>query len=471
MPAPALELHPDRLLPAEPATRAIARELYRSVSELPIISPHGHVPPEWLAEDTPFRDPTSLLITPDHYVNRLLHARGVSLDSLGVGRGPLEEADARAAFRALCQNWSAFRGTPVRYWLEEEFAGIFGVTVRPSAQTADAIYDQIAERLATEAFRPRALFDSFNISVLATTDDPCDDLAPHATLAGDPTFTGRVVPTYRPDAYLDPSRPDWNAGLDRLAQVSGIDTASYRGYIEALENRRAYFKDHGAVSSDHGHLDAGTEVLSDAEVERIFSAARAGTATTQDATAFRRHMTSEMARMSCDDGLVMTLHPGVLRNHHTATFETYGADVGCDIPLAVEFTNSVRPLLERYGTHPNLNLVLFTIDETVYSRELAPLAGFYPSVYLGVPWWFIDAPEAIRRFRSAVTETVGFSRTSGFIDDTRAFCSIPARHDMSRRLDAGYIAELVVEHRLGEDEAHEAIHDLVATNPKDVFKL
>lgn len=167
----------------------------------------------------------------------------------------------------------------------------------------------------------------------------------------------------------------------------------------------------------------------------------------------------------------MTIHPGVRRNHHTDTFASYGPDVGCDIPIAVEYTDSLRPLLDAYGTHPNLHLVLFTIDETVYSRELAPLAGFYPSVYVGVPWWFIDAPEAIRRFRSAVTETAGFSRTSGFIDDTRAFCSIPARHDMSRRLDAGYLSELVTEHRLPEDEAYEAIHDLVVTNPRSVFKL
>ncbi len=451
--------------------RRLARELYEAVEKLPIISPHGHVPPQWLSENTPFTDPTSLLITPDHYINRLMHARGVSLSDLGVGRGPLSEAEARQAFRIFCEHWPAYRGTPVRYWLEEELAGIFGVRQRPSAQTADAIYDQIAAKLATEEFRPRALFDSFNISVLATTDDPCDDLSAHRALAQDPTFTGRVIPTFRPDKYLDPGLPEWNASVDNLAEVSGIDTGDYAGYIAALENRRAYFKEHGAVSSDHGHLDAGTAVLPAAEVERIYTAARSGSVSAEDARAFRWHMTSEMARMACDDGLVMTLHPGVRRNHHTPTFNTYGPDVGCDIPLAMEFTDSLRPLLEAYGTHPNLNLVLFTIDETVYSRELAPLAGFYPSVYIGVPWWFIDAPEAIRRFRSAVTETAGFSRISGFIDDTRAFCSIPARHDMSRRLDAGYLAQLVAEHRLGLDEAHEAITEMVVDNPTRIFKL
>ncbi|WP_159620572.1 glucuronate isomerase [Ruania rhizosphaerae] len=471
---PPLELHPDRLLPADPSRREISRRLYESVRDLPIISPHGHVPPSWISEDTPFRDPTSLLITPDHYINRMLHAHGVPLSDLGVGREPgdgFDDAAARSAFRALCTHWSAYRGTPVRYWLEEELAGIFGVTVRPSAETADAIYDQIAAKLAEPDFRPRALMDAFGIEVLATTDDPCDTLDEHATLAADTTFTSRVVPTFRPDKYLDPALPTWTADVDRLGEVSGIDTSTYSGYIAALEDRRRYFVSRGAVSADHGVIDAVTVILDEPEASRIFAAARAGAATEDETTALRRHMLTEMARMSCEDGLVMTIHPGVRRNHHTPTWQEYGPDVGCDIPIAVEYTDALRPLLNAYGTHPNFTLVLFTIDETVYSRELAPLAGFYPSVYVGVPWWFIDAPEAIRRFRSTVTETAGFSRTSGFIDDTRAFCSIPARHDMSRRLDAGYLSELVVEHRLPEDEAFEAIHDLVVTNPRRVFKL
>lgn len=466
-----MERHPDRLFPSEPGVRQLARELYDTVKDLPIISPHGHVPPQWLSENEPFSDPTSLLITPDHYVNRLLHASGVSLADLGVAQGPLSDEQARVAFRLFCEHWPVYRGTPVRYWFEETLVGLFGVTKRPSADTADEIYDEIAAKLATDDFRPRALFDAFNISVLATTDDPCDDLSDHRRIADDDSFSGRVLPTFRPDAYLDPSLPTWNESLDKLARVSGVDTGDYSGYIEALENRRAYFKAHGAVSTDHGHLDAGTATLPKEQVERIFAAARAGTAGDDDARLFRWHMTSEMARMACDDGLVMTLHPGVRRNHHTPSWQTYGPDVGSDIPLAMEFTDSIRPLLQAYGTHPNLNLVLFTIDETVYSRELAPLAGFYPSVYVGVPWWFLDAPEAIVRFRGAVTETAGFSRISGFIDDTRAFCSIPARHDMSRRLDARYLATLVAEHRLGLDEAHETITQMVVDNPTRIFKL
>ncbi|MFL6064961.1 MAG: glucuronate isomerase [Friedmanniella sp.] len=469
--AAGLSLHPHRLLPPDPGVRRLAEQLYGGVADLPVISPHGHVPPSWLALDTPFRDPTSLLITPDHYVNRLLHAHGVSLGELGVGRQELTEADSRAAFRLLCSNWDIYRGTPVRYWLDAQLADIFGVTVRPSAATADAIYDQVADCLTRPEFRPRALYERFRIELLATTDDPCDDLGYHEQLAEDPTWTSRVVPTFRPDRYLEPASPTWNSDVDRLAEVSGIETGDYAGFLAALEDRRRYFKDHGAVSSDHSHTDARTDILAEADAAHLYTLARKGEISPTEATALRRHLVSEMARMACDDGLVMTLHPGVRRNHHQPTFEAYGSDVGADIPLRVEFTDALRPLLGRYGTHPNFQLVLFTLDETTFSTEIGPLAGFYPSVFAGAPWWFLDAPDAIRRYRAAITESAGFAKTSGFIDDTRAFCSIPARHDMSRRLDAGFVAQLVAEHRLDEDEADEVLHDLVVGNPRRAFKL
>ena len=469
--APALRLHPDRLLPPEPGVRAIARRLYEAVRDLPILSPHGHVDPRLLLHDEPFADPASLLVTPDHYVTRLLHASGVPLDALGVGRGQLAEAEAREVWRLLCSHWDVYRGTPVRYWLEAELAEIFEVSVRPSAQTADAIYDQVADRLAKDGYRPRALYDRFRIQVLATTDDPCDDLSAHAALAADPTWSGRVIPTFRPDRYLEPGQPGWRDAVTRLAEVADLDTGDYAGFVRALEARRHYFVAHGAVSADHSHVDVRTDPLEPAEAAGIFRAALASEATEAAAVALRRHLLLEMARMSCDDGLVMTLHPGVRRGHHGPTAAAFGPDTGHDIPLEVEFTDALRPLLERYGTHPNLHLVLFTLDETVFSRELAPLAGFYPTMYVGVPWWFLDAPDATRRFRAAVTETAGFSRTSGFVDDTRAYCSIPARHDMSRRIDAGWLAQLVAEHRLDEDEATETALDLVTGRPREVFKL
>jgi glucuronate isomerase len=348
---------------------------------------------------------------------------------------------------------------------------VFGIAERPSTQNADELFDRIAQCLARDEFRPRALFRQFGIEVLATTDDPCDDLSAHAALRADPTWTGRVIPTFRPDRYLDPSARNWPAAVTALEAASGIDTGTYTGYLAALEERRRHFVEHGAVSTDHSYPDVRTDPLEPADAARIFTAARAGQASPAEAVAFRRHMLGEMARMSCEDGLVMTLHPGVCRNHHTPTFDEFGPDSGSDIPVQVEFTRALQPLLARYGTHPNLHLVLFTLDETTFSREIAPLAGFYPSVYAGAPWWFLDAPDAIRRYRSAVTETIGFSRTSGFIDDTRAFCSIPARHDMSRRIDAGYLAGLVAEHRLDEDEAFETAHALVVDNPRSVFKL
>jgi glucuronate isomerase len=466
-----LTVHPDRLLPAEPAVRDIARRLYAEVRQLPIISPHGHVDPRILLEDAPFADPTSLLVQPDHYVTRLLHAGGVLLSDLGAGRGPLPPSAARAAWRLLCSNWHLLRGTPVRYWFDTELAEIFGVTQRPSAANADALYDQIAAQLAQPSHRPRALLERFGIAALATTDDPADDLSVHARLAAVPGLGTRITPTFRPDRYLEPCSPGWADAVKSLGSAAGTDVDSYAGYIAALEQRRRFFISQGAVSADHSHADAIAAPLDPADASSIYRRALTGEITATEATAFRRHMIMEMARMSCDDGLVMTLHPAIRRNHHPGTLAGFGPDAGADIPIAVEFTDALRPLLARYGTHPGFHLVLFTVDADVYSREIGPLAGFYPSVYAGVPWWFLDNPAQIRRFQEDITEIAGFSRLSGFIDDTRAFCSIPARHDMSRRLDAGFLASLVATHRLDEDEALDTLITLVADQPRKVFKL
>ncbi|MBB2894619.1 glucuronate isomerase [Flexivirga oryzae] len=463
--------HLDRLLPTSPEVRAIARELFAQVEHLPIVSPHGHVPAQWLSEDQPFGDPTSLLISPDHYLTRLLHSAGVPLETLGVGGHVLDEAGSRAAWRTFCDHWPVYRGTQVRYWIENELAGIFGITERPSADSADRIYDALCARLAEPAYRPRALFDRFGIEVLATTDDPCDNLVHHEKLAADETFTGTVVPSFRPDRYLEPGRPDWNTLVDALGAAADTPVDTWAGFLDALRARRRYFIEHGAVSADHSHADVVTVVLEPAEAGRLYDAARAGTATPEQTTALRRHLLTEMAGMSVEDGLVMTLHPGIYRNHSSATLRSFGPDSGHDIPMQVEFTRGLQPLLDRYGLEQDFHLVLFTVDETTFSREIAPLAGFYPSVYAGAPWWFIDAPDAVRRYRAAITDDIGFYRTSGFIDDTRAFCSIPARHDMSRRLDCGFLAELVAEHRIELDEAQELAVQLVTDIPRKAFKL
>lgn len=465
----ALTQHPDRLLPADPGVRQIARELYDEVKDLPIISPHGHVPPQWLADDVPFADPTSLLITPDHCVTRLLHAQGVPLSALGVGQSDFQ--GSREAFRLLCENWKVYRGTPVKYWFESELVDVFGIDLAPGPDTADAIYDAIDAALCTPEFRPRALYERFDIAFLATTDDPVDDLRFHQRLLDDPAWRGTVAPTFRPDKYLEAGRPGWNDAVDALGASAGVDVGTASGWVSAMENRRAFFKAHGAVSTDHSHRDAGMEPLSNIEVQRLYAAARSGVIATHEADALRRHFMFEQARMAAADGLVMTLHPAVHRNHHAPTFEAFGADVGADIPVAVEFADALQPALSAFGTSPNFQLVVFTMDETVYARELAPLAGFYPSVYVGAPWWFIDAPNAMTRFRSAVTEAAGFSKTCGFIDDTRAFLSIPARHDTARRMDSGFLAGMVADHRLTMDEARDTAYDLVVTSPKRAFKL
>ncbi|MGY2747135.1 glucuronate isomerase [Arthrobacter sp. UYCu723] len=466
--------NPDRLLPADPGTRSIARALLERVQDLPIISPHGHVDAAVIEHNTPFPDPAALLVSPDHYVTRLIHASGVPLDRLRApkpGHTAAPVLEPRGVWREFCNSWPLFEGTASGYWLRHQFESVFGLHQELSAETADATYDAISARLQEPGFRPRQLFKDFNIEVLATTDDPLDDLASHRAIDEDPTFHGRVLPTFRPDQYLNIAHPQWQANVERLMAAAADGGTGYAGYISALKNRRRYFVDHGAVSADHGVRTPATLKLDDAEAARLFERARAGQATAQDRENFEAHMMYQMARMSVEDGLVMTIHPGSYRDHHGPTFNAYGADTGHDIPFAVNYTEAIRPLLQDFGTAKDFHLVLFTLDETVFSRELAPLAGFYPSVYLGAPWWFLDAPDAMLRFRAAVTETAGFSRSSGFIDDTRAFCSIPARHDASRRIEAAFLARLVAEHRVSEDRAHEIIVDVVDSAPRRVFKL
>ncbi|WP_295120706.1 glucuronate isomerase [uncultured Leifsonia sp.] len=468
----ALAPHPDRLLPADPAERELARRLHATVADAPIYSPHGHVPAAMLADDQPFPDPAALLITPDHYVTRMLHAVGVPLDALGLARdGVPSSASGREIWRTLCEHWDAFLGTPVRFWFESEFSEVFGLTEQPSAANADALYDRLEATLAAPEFRPRALFDRFNIAVLATTDDPADDLEAHARLAADPSFTGRVIPTFRADRYMHPDEPGWAGRLQTLAERADVDTSGYAGLLEALRVRRAAFAAAGGTATDTGVIDAGSEPLDDAEASRIHRAALDGSLTPAEAVAYRRNMLYRLAEMAASDGLVMQLHPGVHRNHHRPTFEAYGPDTGHDLPAVGSFTEPLTPILRDFGTNATFRLVLFTVDETTFSREIAPLAGFYPSVYAGAPWWFLDTPSAILRYRRAITDSAGFTKTSGFIDDTRAFCSIPARHDMSRRVDASFLASLVVTHQLAEEDAFAIARRLVDDIPRATFRL
>jgi glucuronate isomerase len=466
-----LQLDPDRALPFPPEQRSLAREIYGETKDLPLICMHGHVEPEVFADDMPFADPAQLLIVPDHYVFRMLASQGIEPARLGVPRldgGPVE-TDSRKIWRTFCENWKLFRGTPSRYWLEHELVEVFGVDLAPSAETADAIYDQIAASVAEQKFRPRALLDRFNIEVISTTDSATSDLRHHAKLAAD-GLGERILPTFRPDAlaYLD--RPTWRADVAELAKLSEIDTSTYEGFLDALRTRRAAFVEAGARATDHGHLLADTTPMETTTARELFARVLAGAEPSpSEVDAFAANMLYQMAEMSCEDGLVMQIHPGVLRNHNTAIWKTYGPDNGYDVPIQTEFTRALRPMLDRFGTDPRFRVILFTVDETVYSRELAPIAGTYPSVRLGAPWWFLDSPEGMRRFREAAVETAGFYNTSGFVDDTRAFASIPARHDLFRRIDAGYLARLVLEHRLSLDEAVETAIDLTYHLPMESY--
>jgi glucuronate isomerase len=466
---------PDPIFALDPRHRDIARELHAVARDLPLICPHGHVDPHILADDEPFPDPAHLIIVPDHYVTRMLLSQGIPPARLGVParNGEPVETDGRRIWQLFADNWHLFRGTPSRLWLERTFATVFGVDTPLRPETADEVYDALASRLAEPTFRPRALVQRFGIEVLATTESPLDDLAQHAKLAADGWGGpgGRVITTFRPDNVVDMEFPDWAGNVARLGELTGEDTGGYDGYLAALRARRAAFIAAGATSSDHGHPTARTAALSATEAARLYTRGLQGQASPADAETFRGHLLLEFARMSLDDGLVMQLHPGSVRNHNRWLHDAHGRDVGGDIPQATDYVHALAPLLDAYGNDPRLRVVLYTLDEYTFSRELAPLAGGYAALYLGAPWWFLDSPDGLRRFREAVTETAGFYNTAGFVDDTRAFCSIPVRHDIARRVDAAYLAGLVVQDRLPFDEAAETIADLAYHLPKRIFRL
>ncbi|MBM3569317.1 MAG: glucuronate isomerase [Alphaproteobacteria bacterium] len=468
----ALQLHPDRLFPTEARSRALARALYATVRDLPIVSPHGHTDPRWFSDNQAFPDPATLLIVPDHYIYRMLYSQGIALERLGIPRrdGAPVERDSRAVWRLFAANYHLFRGTPTRLWLDHVLGEVFGFDRRLGPDTADACYDHIAERLGRPEFRPRALFERFNIEVLATTESPLDPLAEHDKLARS-NWRGRVVTAFRPDPVVDPEFEGFAENLAELGRLTGRDTRRWEDYLAALADRRRYFMARGATSTDHGHPSALTADLAPAACRALFAKVVAGACSAEEAELFRGQMLTEMARMSLEDGLVMQIHPGSFRNHNPALFRAFGRDKGADIPTRTDYVRALKPLLDRFGNEARLSLIVFTLDETSYARELAPLAGHYPALKLGPAWWFHDSPEGMRRFRQRVTETAGFYNTVGFNDDTRAFLSIPARHDVARRIDCGFLAELVADHRLEEDEAFALAPELAHGLAKRAYKL
>ncbi len=461
-------LHEERLFPADPETRRIAVRLFATVRHLPIVSPHGHTQAGWFAGNEPFPNPAALFVQPDHYVHRMLHSVGITLADLEIGEP--EMRDPRRVWHLFAEHYYLFRGTPTRLWLDFAFGELFGLSERLSGATADLYYDAISETLATPAFRPRALYERFGIEVLATTDSPLDTLADHRAIR-DSGWKGRILPTFRPDSVVDPDFPGFPENLDSLAQGSGEDTSTWPGYLAALRTERERFRRLGATATDHGHPTPATANLSQAESGALFATVRAGRGSPAQHELFRAQMLTEMARMSLGDGLVMQIHPGSFRNHNPALLARYGRDMGADIPMRTDYVQALKPLLDQFGNERALTIILFTLDESTYSRELAPLAGHYPCLRLGPPWWFHDSPEGMMRFREQTTETAGFYNTVGFNDDTRAFLSIPGRHDVARRMDCAFLAKLVAEHRLGEDEAAEVAYALSYGLVREAYRL
>jgi len=467
-------LDPCRFFPADPRQRAIAAELFAGIEHLPIISPHGHTDAAWFAQDGPFEDAVSLLLWPDHYLLRLLYSAGLSLKSIGIepmdGSDGVVETDRRKIWKRFAEYYYIFRGTPCRTWLDHTFLEVFGLDRAFGPDTADHYFDTINDKLKTPAFRPRALFERFNIEVIATTEHSIDLLQHHEAIAAS-GWKGRVVTTLRPDEVTDPDHEHFAASLRKIGELSGEDTSNWRGYLRAIENRRAFFRAHGATATDHGHVTAQTANLSPAEAERLFAKVAGGTAQPAERELFRAQMLTEMARMSVEDGMVMQLHPGCWRNHNELIYRRFGRNIGGDMPMQAAFMGQLKPLLDRFGNNSDFTLILFTLDETNYARELAPLAGHYPCLKLGPAWWFHDSPEGIMRYRRQTTESAGFYNTAGFNDDTRAFFSIPARHDLARRIDCAYLSELVIQGRLPIAEAAEVAKDLAYHLPKKVYKL
>ncbi|HJQ25405.1 MAG TPA: glucuronate isomerase [Blastocatellia bacterium] len=468
-----ITLSADRYFDPDPQQKEVARHLYQDVADAPLVCPHGHVDPRMFADlDYSFGTPADLLLAPDHYIFRMLYSQGVPLEDLGIARrdGGETERNHRRIWQRFADHFYLFRGTPTGAWLAHELHDVFGITDRLTSESAQEIYEQIAVSLERPEFRPRRLFERFNIDVLATTDAASDSLEYHRAIR-ESGWAGRVVPTLRPDGVVNLDRPGWRENIDALSRAVGVEVTSYRRLIQALEDRRAYFKSLGATATDHAALTPYTEVLSDDEAEAIFQRALQGAATSDDARRFTGHLLIENARMSIEDGLVMQFHPGSYRDHNRAVFERFGMDKGADIPVATEYTRNLRPLLERFGNDARLTLILFTLDETTYARELAPLAGHYPAVKLGPPWWFHDSINGMRRYRDRVMETAGLYNTVGFNDDTRAFPSIPARHDLARRVDANWLAGLVVRGIVDLSDAEEMIHDLAYRLAKKAYKF
>jgi glucuronate isomerase len=461
-------IHDDRLFPAEPGALKVARALYASIKGLPLVSPHGHTQAAWFASNEPFPDPAKLFVQPDHYIYRMLYSQGICMEDLEIGQPELK--DPRKVWRIFASHYYLFRGTPTRIWLDFAFHQLFGLNQRLSETTADLYYDTISEKLRTPEFLPRALFERFNLEVLATTDSPLDSLSHHQAIR-DSNWKARILPTFRPDSVVDPDFIGFASNIAELGRQNDEDTASWPGYLNALRKARARFRSLGCTATDHGHPTPQTADLSAHDAELLFRSVLTGKADAQQQELFRAQMLTEMARMSLEDGLVMQIHPGSVRNHNRALYQRYGRDAGADIPQSTSYVHALRPLLDRFGNEPNLTIILFTLDETAYSRELAPLAGHYPCLRLGPPWWFHDSPEGMMRFRQQATETAGFYNTVGFNDDTRAFLSIPARHDVARRIDCAFLARLVAEHRLAEDEAFEVAHDLTYRLVKKAYRL
>ena len=446
---------------------ASTEALYQAIKGLPIVSPHGHCDPQWFAQNKAFENPAELLVVPDHYVFRMLYSQGILLSDLGVGSQG-KDANPREIFRTFAAHWHLFLGTPSRTWINYVLRETLQITLEPSALTADPIYDQITEKLAQDDYLPRALFERFNIETLATTDSALDELNHHAAIKSS-GWPGRIIPTFRPDGVLDPLSPRFVQNLQELEKLTGYDLDNYSGYIDAIRSRRSHFIQMGATATDHAIEVIHTEWLEHPDI--LYQIIKLGDGTLEDARRFYGHMLIEMAQMSVDDGLTMQIHGGSRRNTNTKIQLEFGRDMGADIPISVDWVHGLQALLDRVGHIAGLTIVLFTLDESTYTRELAPMAGHWPCLRIGPPWWFHDSANGIARYLDQVVETAGYYNLAGFNDDTRAFMSIPARHDLWRRGVALHLADQVDKGLFGREHAENLALLLATDLARNVYGL
>ncbi len=449
--------HADRLFPADLSTRMLARRLYESVRGLPLVCSGVVADPSWFAENPALPDPAQVFVQSDRQVWAILRGHGVAPGQLGVADdGASIAGDPASVWKVFAANYHAFRGTPTRLWHDHAFSTLFGLNERLSADNSDRFYTRVAECLAKPEFRPRALFQRFNIELLSALATPFDSLDPYLAARG--SLKGRLVPTYCPDRLVDANNPGFITALDRFAELTSTDAWTWKGYLDAHRQRRAQFKSAGALAISQFALAARTADLPAEDAEKLFAKIVSRDFSPAEGDLFRAQMATEMARMSLDDGLVLQLHLDTPPVH----------DPEQKVPPPMPSVDGLLPLLQRFRGEPGLRVVACQDGLSAQADELARLASEYACLFVSAGG--SGGSEPMRRFRAMSFQNAAFYKTLNALQGQR-FIALAALTDAIRRLDCAFLAEFVVAHRLDEDEAHAMAKDVAYGISKKVYHL